>query len=73
MLFLIHAFGAGLRHNPSKTREQIYAEVPWRRQWPCLIPWLLAEAALSVAWLRNAVAGRYILNPTQGKVMVCTQ
>ena len=66
MLFLMHAYGGRLR--PSKRQQlqqeqgqqsvaesMLYMDVPWRRHWPCLVPWLILESALSVAWLHNAV------------------
>ena len=66
MLFFMHAYGGRLW--PSKQQQvqqeqgqqsvaesMLYTDVPWRRHWPCLVPWVILETILSVAWLHNAV------------------
>ncbi len=65
MLFLVHAYGARLWLNKSRQPQDLassesllYMDAPWWRLWPCLLPWIAAEAVLSVAWLRNAVEGK---------------
>ncbi|KAA6426189.1 MAG: hypothetical protein FRX49_04041 [Trebouxia sp. A1-2] len=41
---------------PPEGQAKLYMDGPWRLQWPCLIPWALMQAAVSVTWLRNATA-----------------
>ncbi len=41
---------------PPEGQRQLIMDGPWHLNWPCLIPWLLMEAAHSIAWLRNATA-----------------
>ncbi len=41
---------------PPEGQTQLIMDGPWHLNWPCLIPWLLMEAAHSIAWLRNATA-----------------
>jgi len=73
MLFLMHAYGGRLW--PSKQQQvqqeqgqqsvaesMLYTVVPWRQHWPCLVPWLILEAILSVAWLHNAVGKSFHLS-----------
>lgn len=73
MLFLVHAYGARLWNDktkwphqhvyqiPALTESLLYMDAPWRLQWPCLVPWLIAQAIVSVAWLRNAVRRKSLL------------
>ncbi|DBB01839.1 TPA: hypothetical protein ACH3X1_000447 [Trebouxia sp. C0004] len=66
MLFLMHAYGGRLWPSKQQQLQQeqgqqavaesmLYMDVPWRRHWPCLVPWLIVETTLSVAWLHNVV------------------
>jgi len=41
---------------PPEGQAKLYMDGPWRLQWPCLIPWALMQAAVTVTWLRNATA-----------------
>lgn len=43
----------------SVAESMLYTDVPWRRYWPCLLPWVILEAILSVPWLHNAV-GKFL-------------
>jgi len=66
-LFFMHAYGGHLwpskqqqlqqeRGQQSVAESMLCMDVPWRRYWPCLLPWLILEATPSVAWLHNAVS-----------------
>lgn len=68
MLFLVHAYGGGIRaikdlrrglprsslHSSQAAEDLLGINAPWRSRWPCLIPWGVAQVVLSVAWLQNA-------------------
>ena len=36
----------------------LFLDGSWWSYWPCLIPWLLLEAANTVAWLSNSTWGK---------------
>ncbi len=66
MLFFMHAYGGRLwpskqqqvqqeQEQQSVAESMLYTHVSWRRHWPCLVPWTILEAILSIAWLHNAV------------------
>ncbi len=54
---------------PPEGQTQLIMDGPWHLNWPCLIPWLLMEAAHSIAWLRNATAsGSFLEITTQAPI-----
>lgn len=55
-LFLVHANGG--RHVRRRTSIRLCTDGPWRLHWPCLVPWLLLETFVSVAWLRSVPIGQ---------------
>ncbi len=66
MLFLMHAYGGRLQPSKQQQVQQeqgqqsvaestLYMDAPWRRHWPCLVPWVILETPLSVAWLHSVL------------------
>ncbi len=54
---------------PPEGQSKLIMDGPWHLNWPCLIPWLLMEAAHSIAWLRNATAsGSSLENTTEAPI-----
>ncbi|DBB14802.1 TPA: hypothetical protein ACH3X3_004411 [Trebouxia sp. C0006] len=86
MLFFMHAYGGRLwpskqqqvqqeQEQQSVAESMLYTHVSWRRHWPCLVPWTILEAILSIAWLHNAVESQqeasYIPSCESGVSSIC--
>ena len=62
MLFLAHAYGGQAQPlKPGATVPQLIMDGPWRWLWPCLLPWIPFQIAISLGWLQNAVGGQSCL------------
>ena len=55
LLFLVHAHGGRLIELRPKPKLFLFGS--WKLQWPCLIPWVLIEVAVSLGFFRNAAPG----------------
>ncbi|DBA97089.1 hypothetical protein WJX77_003952 [Trebouxia sp. C0004] len=56
---------------PPQGQRQLIMDGPWHLNWPCLIPWLLMEAAHTIAWLRNATASGFHMHSIETVVQLC--
>ncbi|KAA6428561.1 MAG: hypothetical protein FRX49_01437 [Trebouxia sp. A1-2] len=55
MLFLVHAYGG--RMLEVKPKPKALMEGPWRKFWPCLLPWVAMQVVMSISWLHTVGYG----------------
>ncbi|KAL0038251.1 hypothetical protein WJX79_010181 [Trebouxia sp. C0005] len=55
MLFLVHAYGG--RMLEVKPKPKALMEGPWRKFWPCLLPWVAMQVVMSSSWLHTVGYG----------------
>ena len=61
MLFLAHAFGGRMLELKPKPRTML--EGPWRKYWPCVLPWIAMQVVMSISWLHTVGYGRSADDP----------
>ncbi len=46
-----------------KPKPRSMMEGPWRKYWPCLLPWIAMQVVMSISWLHTVGYGRSSIVP----------
>ena len=55
LLFLVHAYSGRVKE--AKPLKMVM-DGPWHWMWPCLLPWVAFQTAISLGWLHNAATSK---------------